>query len=239
MTATDSRFEESMCQASIEPRPRPRRRFGPDDDVVELVSAAAAGDGRAYEALVQRYSGLVWATARAYGLSSEDAADVSQFVWIRLVQNLGRINEPAKLGGWLCTVTRNEAFRVLRKSSREIAVIDLAGFEAGRFGSEFTAGSDPEAIGSYGEFRLLLEERNAELWRAVDELPCQCSALIRCLFSDSRPSYQAIAAQLDIPVGSIGPTRQRCLDRLRRSSAFQGINEQSDGFFTGEKGESA
>lgn len=239
MTATDSRPKESLRQESIDRPARHHRRFGPDDDVEALVKAAADGDTRAYEALVQRYSGLVWATARAYGLGAEDAADVSQFVWIRLVQNLGRIKEPAKLGGWLCTVTRNESFRVLRKRGREVAVVDMAAVEAARSGADSPAGAEPESVGSYGEFRLLLEERNAELWQAVEELPCQCRCLIRWLFADSRPSYQDIAAELNISVGSIGPTRQRCLDRLRRSPAFQGITRRSDDLFTGEKGESA
>ena len=169
----------------------------------ELVPAAAAGDQAAWNELVERFQGLVWATARSFRLSRADAADVAQTTWLRLVENLDRIREPERLGAWLATTARREALRHLRLHGRELASDEADLFEA--------PVDDPL------EVALLTEERDTALWRAFAQLSERCQTLLRLLVSEDEPSYDAIGAALDMPVGAIGPTRMRCLDKLRAS----------------------
>lgn len=180
--------------------------------MAELVTAAADGDSRAWDALVERFAGLVWSIARAYRLSSADAADVSQVVWLRLVENLGRIREPNSVGAWIATVTRHECLRVIRKTGREVPA------EAPFFEVAATGDLDLDVA-------LLAGERGLALARGIDRLPSRWRSLLRVLMAEPRPSYEEVAAALDIPVGSIGPTRQRCLDRLRASPELTSIRD--------------
>jgi RNA polymerase sigma factor (sigma-70 family) len=191
------------------------KRFGPDDDVVEIQKAAADGDEGAWCALVERYGALVWSVARAHRLNLADAQDVYQFVWMTLTQHLGHIKQPAKLSGWLYMVARNECLRSLGRTARQIPTDQVL---------------EPDSANEdyYADAMLLLEERNTELWRAVDELPGRCSSLLRALMSDAHDGYEEIAAQLNIPIGSVGPTRQRCLDHLRRNLALIRIKQDRD-----------
>ena len=167
----------------------------------ELVARCRAGDTAAWNELVERYQGLVWATARSYRLSRADAADVAQTTWLRLVENLDRIREPEHLGAWLATTARRESFRHLRLHGRELASDETDLFEA--------PVDDPL------EVALLAEERDVALWRAFSRLSERCQTLLRLLVSEDEPSYEAIGAALAMPVGAIGPTRMRCLDKLR------------------------
>lgn len=170
----------------------------------ELVSAAHDGDGAAWDELVGRYSGLVWAVARAHRLGTADAADVSQTVWLRLVENLGRLREPEHLGGWLRTTTRHECLRVLRKGGREIPEDE----------SQHDRPTGPE---DSPEFRMLAGERDRVVWTALSALSAQCRELLRVLAYSPDASYAQIAESLGMRIGSIGPTRGRCLAHLRRS----------------------
>jgi RNA polymerase sigma factor (sigma-70 family) len=174
----------------------------------ELVRAAAGGDQRAWEALVGRFGGLVWSVARAHGLSRADAADVSQTAWLRLVEHLHRLRDPERVGTWLASTARHEALRILRQGRRQVPVGDDAELE----------GAGPPAESP--EASALVSERNHLLWRAFAELPQRCQRLLRVLMADPPPSYQQVAVALEMPIGSIGPTRGRCLDRLRQLSAF-------------------
>src|SRR5262245_28876354 len=180
--------------------------------LAELVRAAAQGDEDAWNAIVDRFQGLVWATARAHRLSHADAADVAQTTWLRLVENLDRIRDPERLGGWLATTARRECLRHIRLHGRELSTDGAEVFEP--------ASDEPP------ELALLTEERDGALWRAFTKLSELCQALLRLLVSQDEPSYEAIGAALDMPVGSIGPTRMRCLDKLRAGlgldPAFQG-----------------
>lgn len=179
-------------------------RFYPDDDIVELLKAAADGDESAWRAMVERYSPLVWSVARAHRLNRADAQDVYQFVWLTLTQHLGDIKEPACLGAWLYRVARNECLRCLSQSGRLIPTDRVI---------------EPDCLDerAYADASLLLEERNAEIWRAVDELGEPCRSLLRMLFSaDSESRYEEVSSRLNMPIGSLGPRRQRCLERLRR-----------------------
>jgi RNA polymerase sigma factor (sigma-70 family) len=169
--------------------------------VDELVRGAAAGDEAAWNELVERFEGLVWATARAYRLTRADAADVAQTVWLRLVENLDRIREPERLGAWLATTARRECLRHIRLHGREQLSDDTDVFEA--------PAEDPL------EVALLTEERDASLWKAFARLSERCQTLLRLLVSEDEPSYETIGAALGMPIGAIGPTRMRCLDKLR------------------------
>lgn len=195
-----------------------RRRpgaFDRDDDLGRLQKAAADGDQSAWRALVERFSPLVWSVSRAHRLSFTDGQDVYQYVWLTLTENLGRIKDPAALGGWLYTVTRNECLRVLGRSGRQILTDDVI---------------EPEHLdeSGYADAFVLLEARNAELWREVDHLPDRCRSLLRALVADPPPSYEEVASRLEIRIGSVGPTRQRCLERLRRSLALIRIKQDQD-----------
>jgi RNA polymerase sigma factor (sigma-70 family) len=155
---------------------------------------------------------MVWAVARSYRLSAADAADVSQTTWLRLVQHLGRIEHPERLGAWLTTTARHEALRVSRNASRQLPVgdvtIDLVAAEGGV--------STDDA--------LLANERACELWALVTRLPARCQLILRLLTADPPLSYRDLGDALDMPIGSIGPTRARCLEHLRRIANSAGIS---------------
>ncbi len=170
----------------------------------DLVVRAREGDQGAWGDLVDRYLGMVHAICRGYRLGGEDAADVNQVVWLRLVEHLGRIRSPDAIGGWIAATARNECVRVLRSSGRTVPVeeADLDGLEGGAGG--------PVDLG------LLVYERDRVLMSAFGCLDDRCQRLLRLLMADPRPSYGEIGAALDMPVGSIGPTRARCLEQLRR-----------------------
>jgi RNA polymerase sigma factor (sigma-70 family) len=169
----------------------------------DLVRAAADGKGWAWDAIVERYSGMVWAVCRGCRLSPSDAAEVSQTTWLRLVERLGSIHDPERLGSWLAVTARRESWQVLRRAGRTIPSDTEAIF------------ADREASDDI-DHDLLASERHQALRRAFETLHPRCQQLLRLLTADPAPSYADIAATLDMPIGSIGPTRARCLDCLRR-----------------------
>jgi RNA polymerase sigma factor (sigma-70 family) len=140
--------------------------------------------------------------ARAMRLSEADAADAVQATWLRLVEKLGTIRDPDRLPGWLATTARRECLALLRQRTKVVPT------------DEFDDIPDDDTTPVEG--RLLREERDVALWRAFEQISAQCRALLRVLMSDPPPSYAVAAVALDMPVGGIGPTRQRCLATLRR-----------------------
>jgi RNA polymerase sigma factor (sigma-70 family) len=168
--------------------------------VAALLEAAADGDDRAWSELVAHFHGLLWATARACGLSEVDAADVTQTTWLRLAENLGRISEPGALPGWLVTTTRREAIRVSKRARRPIPAVLLGAIDL----------NDERSTVDL----LVRAERHQELRTAFRRLGERCRLLLAMLSADRRDSYEEISTQVDIPVGSIGPTRRRCLTKL-------------------------
>ncbi|MFI5494972.1 RNA polymerase sigma factor [Actinoplanes sp. NPDC051859] len=177
------------------------------DEVAPLVSRAVAGDPAAWNEIVQRYSGRVWAVCRVHRLSAPDAADVFQQTWLRALENLDSLRDPAKFGAWIGTTCRHEALAVLRRA-RRAQVVDDSWLDE-RPGDP----DDDPAL------PFLLAARDAELWQAYQQLSGRCRDVLRVLVveaEDGRPSYELAAAALGMPVGSLGPTRGRCLAHLRR-----------------------
>jgi RNA polymerase sigma factor (sigma-70 family) len=168
--------------------------------VAALLEAATNGDERAWSELVAQFHGLLWATARACGLSEADAADVTQTTWLRLAEHLGRITEPEALPGWLVTTTRREAIRVSNRARRPLPAVLFGAVDLD---------ADQSAVDL-----LVRAERHQELRVAFRHLGERCRLLLAMLSADARYSYEEISSHAGIPVGSIGPTRRRCLTKL-------------------------
>jgi RNA polymerase sigma factor (sigma-70 family) len=179
------------------------------EDVGVLVQDAAGGDTAAWTALVQRFSGLVWSVARAHRLGSADAEEVFQTTWLRLTENLARLRDPERVGPWLATTARNESLKVIRLGTRTTITDDQ--FVLDRPSAQPTP-EDAVLETEDGAARL---RRARELWAAFQQLPARCQQLLRLLIASPPPSYADVAATLEIAVGSIGPTRGRCLGQLR------------------------
>jgi RNA polymerase sigma factor (sigma-70 family) len=175
-----------------------------ESDNAILLAKAGAGDQRSWETIVRRYAGLVWSVARSYRLGSADAADVSQATWLRLVEHMNDIRDSDRLGAWLATTARREALAILRRAGRDAPATDPTELDP------------PDDGGEPVDDRLLRAERDIQLWRAFGALPHACQQLLRILLAEPAPSYAEASAALGMPVGSIGPTRARCLSTLRR-----------------------
>jgi RNA polymerase sigma factor (sigma-70 family) len=187
---------------------------GDHSSVVRLVTRAASGDQAAWNEIVERYAPLVWSICTRYRLSSADIEDVGQSVWLLLVEHLGDLREPAALPGWLATTTQRECQRVLRAARRY-----------DRFGPVPEELPPPPADDTVIEHAIITAERNAALRAAFGELAPRCRELLSMLITDPPPSYAEISASLQIPVGSIGPLRARCLERLRRTRSLSAFME--------------
>jgi len=184
-----------------------------DSPVTGLVTRAAAGDRDAWNQIVERYAPLVYATCTRYRLSQPDVEDVGQRVWLLLVEQIGKLREPAALPGWLATTTARECLRVVTAARRSAESASLVQF------------ADDAAL----DERILTAERDAALHAALAELPARCQQLLAMLTSNPPRSYAEISAALGIPVGSIGPQRTRCLNHLRRSMALADSGEADPG----------
>lgn len=180
-----------------------------DPVVVMLVARARAGEAQAWNQIVDRYAPLVWGICRRYGLSRADAEDVGQNVWLKLHQHLAALRDPAALPGWLARTTYHECLAVLRASQQ-------------RRRAEM---ADESAVSTDGGFAAIEADWERERWRialrdAFAQLRPHCQALLSLLFEDPPPSYREISERLGMKVGSIGPTRERCLTELRRCPAL-------------------
>ncbi len=184
-------------------------------EVIDLVTRAVNGEKEAWNGLVERFSPLIWSICRKYQLTDADAEDVGQTVWLQLLDQLKKIRDPAALPGWLVTVTRRECLRV-KDGRRKAPTADLA---------------DPEMIadeqGRTAEQELLTAELNAALLEAFAALPRSGQQLIALLLENPPVSYTDISTRLGIPVGSIGPTRRRCVDKLRHHPAVEALASPS------------
>jgi RNA polymerase sigma factor (sigma-70 family) len=176
------------------------------EDVAGLVEAARQGDAAAWRALVDGHTGLVWSIVRGFRFDDDTARDVYQTVWLRLAEHLDRIREPARLAGWLGRTTRNECVGVVRQRGRVVPS------EA-----EVLVGDEVPDLSPWAEPGADLErtEEQAAVAAGLARLGPRCQELLRLLVADPPLSYDEISALLGMPIGSIGPTRARCLQNLR------------------------
>lgn len=172
-----------------------------DLDTAQLLGLAADGDQGAWDALVERYARLVWSVLATFRLGTASREDIYQTVWLRLVEHLGRITQPDRLAGWLATTARNEALRVQRLHQRMVPVEDVG------LRSDQTAPTPEEHAEDAAE--------RAALVAAWSRLSAACQELLRLLTLQPPLDYATIGELLGRPVGSLGPTRARCLQKLR------------------------
>jgi RNA polymerase sigma factor (sigma-70 family) len=184
--------------------------------IAGLVDAARQGSEDALGQIVTELSPLLWQVARAAGLSTGDAEDVLQTVWLRLLAHLADIHTSAALTGWLVTTTRREAWRVSAAARRQVpADTEL-----------LSALPDP---GPASEEQVIIDDQRRILWAAIGQLSPRCQELLRIIAFVPRPDYSVVAAELGMPAGSIGPTRGRCLAKLRALLAgdLEGVGDDA------------
>jgi RNA polymerase sigma factor (sigma-70 family) len=181
-----------------------------------LVAAAVDGDSTAWAELVDRFAPLVWSIAYSFRMSTTDRDDVTQAIWLRLLEHLPSIRVPEALPGWLVTTSRRECLRHLGSAQRR------ASQEAAIFEDQIEARElDHDEL-------LLRAERRDALRADFAVLGERCRRLLTLLFADPRPAYEEVSATLNMPIGSIGPTRARCLQRLRSLPATSALLERSE-----------
>lgn len=166
----------------------------------ELLKLAADGDSSAWNALVDRFGQMVWSTARSFRLDDATAKDVAQSVWLKLIENIDRIEDPERLPGWLATTCRREALRVVKKSERDVTT-DF----------EYDIEDDAHTF----EELLIRDEENRMVVRAFHTLDEVCRELLRLMVVEPALSYEEISETVGRPIGSLGPTRARCLAKLK------------------------
>jgi RNA polymerase sigma factor (sigma-70 family) len=167
----------------------------------ELLSLARQGDDSAWAEIVVRYRGLVSSVVRAYRLQDADARDAEQRTWLRLVEHLGSLRDPDRLGGWLATTASRECLRILREGQT------LVGLEM-----DAVPATDPGV-----EEQVIDADTAARLWQIVATLPPRGRTIMRALFADEPRPYAEVARATGIPIGSLGPSRARLIDRVRRT----------------------
>jgi RNA polymerase sigma factor (sigma-70 family) len=172
-------------------------------DIAALVRGAVAGDRQAWERLVEQYSRLIWSITVDFKLAESDAADVAQTTWLRLLEHIDRIEYPDRVGSWLAATARNECLRNLAARKRVVLAHDEEVLSA-------VVASGPEV-----DERILADERDQVVRDALSRLPGRWQRLLELLMADPPTSYADISDELGLPVGSIGPTRGRCLAQLR------------------------
>lgn len=189
-------------------RPPPEAQAGPPgqqvpsawDQAADAHARWRAGERTALDDLVRLLTPILWHAVRAYGLTEDAAQDVLQNAWLRLARDPGQVRDSQAVAGWLLTTTRRLAWRSTR--TREIPV------------EECTPARPQQRIPSPEDAAIDGFEARA-LWDAVAALDVRCQRLLRVIAFDDRPDYATLSADLGMPVGSIGPTRRRCLDKLR------------------------
>ena len=174
--------------------------YGPSATLEQIVHAAAAGDELAWSHLMQRFDRRIRGVARQHRLAGHDVEDVVQTTWLRLVQHIRGVRDPESVGAWLHTTARRESLGLLGGSRRELPSDDLP---------------DQPSLEPSCDEQLSDAEAADAVRGALRCLPERQRALVHMLFDDAGPSYDEISRALDMPVGSIGPIRARCLKRLR------------------------
>ncbi|MEU5395367.1 RNA polymerase sigma factor [Streptomyces tibetensis] len=181
----------------------------------ELVADCLAGSQRAWAALVEQYSPLVWTVARSHRLGPDDCEEVYQLTWLRVYQSLARLHSPHRFPAWITTCARRESLRHGRKAGRYVPVGD---------GSVL----DRPAAEHGPEGALLSRERRCEVLLALSGLPARDRALLSLLSADPPPGYDEVSRRLGIARGSVGPLRARALRRLADRLRAQGVAAEAE-----------
>lgn len=185
--------------------------MGAEIDAHDLVQAAAAGDSHGWDDLVERFGALVWSTARAYGLSPDEAADVAQTTWLRLAEQLGRLRDGRdRIGVWLASTARQESLRLL--GTRVADHADQGQQEPAAPAAGTAAPQEPEAM----------------LWRVLRDLPEHCRRLLRILSAVPPPDQEELAAALDLLVADVPAARAACLREFGYRMASIGIRVDAE-----------
>jgi DNA-directed RNA polymerase specialized sigma24 family protein len=179
--------------------------------VSALVQGARDGNSGAWEELVARFGGMIAATGRRYRLTPTDVAELQQTTWLRLVENIHRVEQPERVGGWLATTARRESLLLVKRAAKYYSGAD-------QMLVNMADGSLPEP-----DARPIAGEREAVVHAAWGRLKPRCQELLSLLVTDEPVGYNNLSTLLQMPVGSIGPTRARCLDHLRRLVAEEGL----------------
>lgn len=191
------------------------------EQISELVQRATGGEQDAWDAIVEEYARLVWATVRRYRLEEAQAADAVQTTWLRLVEHLGDIREPARLPGWLRTTAARACLEITREAGR----FTFTGFAQDECGSPATVSPDPDLSDDLPERSAVRDDQIRILRATIETLSPADRQLVDVLLSPVPLSYAEISARLNMPVGSIGPTRGRVLNRMRESLEKAGITD--------------
>lgn len=199
----------AKIEADVATRPWGDDAMDAPEPLAPLVARASDGDEAAWAQIVDRFTNLLWSIGRSYRLDAADITDVMQTTWLRLLENLGKVRDPERLGGWLAATARHECLRVVRRAHREAPAwtddaLDVADTSASV------------------EQPVLDGERDAALWQCFAKLSPRCRQLLRVLMAAEPKSYAEISEALGLPVGSIGPTRMRCLAQLREIASGSG-----------------
>lgn len=171
-------------------------------DAADAFRRWRTGEAAGLDDLVRCLSPVLWHVVRAHGLDAERSQDVVQGTWLTFVRRADTIEEPQAVAAWLTTTARREAWRVAKSDTRTLAV-----------GDEMLASELPPDVSA--ESVAITEDERTRLWRCVQNLSERCQRLMRIVAFDDRPDYRRLAEDMQMPVGSIGPTRGRCLDKLR------------------------
>lgn len=202
--ARTRRIRDDVAEIAARPHDPTADRNGLPERLATLLDCARSGDQQAFGEIVRELTPLLWHVARARGLDREDAADAVQAAWLCLLGSMQKIRDPAALRGWLITVTQREAWRLR-------TAIDRAGYPTADGLPDLAAHDlDPDQ-------RVLDEEKRRCLWDNLHRLSPRCQELLRVVAFVERPDYTSVAGALGMPRGSIGPTRGRCLAKLRAS----------------------
>lgn len=185
-------------------------RASSDEDLAALVHAARAGDAGAWTRLVEHFDHSLRHIARSYRLAPADVDDVVQTTWLELVERIAAIREPAAIAGWLATVTRRNALRGRQRAQRE-QLTDVPDV------GDRQDGHGPEE-------RLLAAERRHVLASAIGALPERNRRLVTVLLTQPDLDYRRVGEQLSMPLGSIGPSRARALERLARDPHLRAVS---------------
>lgn len=179
-----------------------------------LVGCAADGEQWAWQDLVSRFGGMIASVGWRYGLGMADVNELQQTTWLRLVENIDRIRQPERVGGWLATTARRESLQILRRAGR---------YETG---ADTLLAMLPNVDEQDPDAGPLAEEQAVAVRAAWGRLKPRCQELLSLLITDEAKAYRELSALLNMPVGSIGPTRARCLEHLRRLVAEEGVFER-------------